>query len=413
DGASMGIVIKEFMALYEGNELPTLQYQYKDYSQWWNRPNTHRKTYMEKQETYWKKEFEAQPPALELPIDYERPPIQGFEGSSIKFEIAKAELKGLKTLAGNSGATLYMTLLTAYTLLLSKLGGQETVTVGSPIAGRRHREIQSVIGVFINTLVMKNVAHGDITPLQLLENVKEKALKAYENQDYPFEDLVEKVKVGRNLSRNPLFDAFFMLQNYDIPTIRHTQLALKPYTRENRTAKFDITLQAVENGDKCSCIMEYSTKLFKPQTIRRFIAYFKNILGKVIENPQLNIRQLEIISPREKKQVLVEFNETRTPYPDNQPLPLLFREQVERYPENSALLWKDEPAEPASTTPEEAGELQRLTYREFDRKSSVLARLLQQNGVKPGSIVAIMAERTIEVVLGLYAILKAGGAYMP
>ena len=395
DGISMGLFLKEFLALYAGEELSPLKLQYKDYSEW--QQNEQEKEALETQGEYWQQQFREEIPVLELPTDFVRPRVQSFEGRRISFEISGEETHRLKELALGRGTTLYTMLLTIYYIFLSKLSNQETIIVGTAVAGRRHTDLEQIIGMFVNTLGLKNRLKGQKTVKEFLGEVNRKILEAFEHQDYPFEELVEKVAVKRDSSRNPLFDVMFVLQNIDIVEIEIPGLKLQPYEYETNTSKFDLMLEAVGEVEKLLFTFEYSTNLFGDATIQRFIVYFKKVVSDVIERPFRKISEIEIISEAEKHQVLVEFNDTSSDYPRDKSVHQLFKEEAEKRSGKVAVVYEG----------------QSLTYKELNRESDNLAVYLQARGVTPGMPVGIMLEASLEMIVGLMAILKTGGAYLP
>jgi len=395
DGTSMGILMKEFAGLYEGKTLPELRLQYKDYAAWQNEMLS--SEVMKRQEEHWISAFHGEIPKLCLPTDKERPAIQSFEGDSINFELDKEITKGLRKIAKETGATMYMVLLSGFNILLSKYSGQEDIVIGSPIAGRPHADLENIIGMFVNTLAMRNYPVGSKTVTEFIEEVKTNALKAYENQNYQFEELVEKIGAVRDLSRNPLFDVMLAVQNMEMGETELNRISIKPYEMKNRTAKFDITLYAVEAADSIEMDIEYCTNLYKRETIERIISHYINILGKMSQNPDITLEQLEMLSEEEKHKLLYEFNNTYAEYPKDKAVHELFEEQVKKTPDDAALVYEDKV----------------LTYRELNRKANQLARVLRDKGVMEGSIVGIMVERSLEMIIGILGILKAGGAYLP
>ncbi|MCU0289179.1 MAG: amino acid adenylation domain-containing protein, partial [Acidobacteria bacterium] len=394
DGTSMNNLIKNFMALYQGKELPGLRINYKDFSNWQN--GEKKAESLKNQEEYWLNEFAGEVPGLELPTDYPRPTVQSFEGNRISFEVDKEMTEVLKALTLKTETTLYMLLLALYTVFLSKITGQEEIVVGSPIAGRRHVDLEEIIGMFVNTLAIRNYPLGAKPFSHFLQEVKEKNLKAFENQDYQYEDLVEKVALTRDTSRNPLFDTMFVLQNIEIAEINIPGLKLTPYPYENKTAKFDLTLTAIEVEEKLLFNFSYCTKLFKEETAKRFITYFKKVVNGIIENKDQRISDFEIITEEEKKRILVDFNSTEAGYPKDKTIHQLFAEQAAQTPDYIALhgcmiAWMD-------------GCMDAWMH---DCMDGEVARNLQD------TIVGIMTERSLEMVIGILGILKSGGAYLP
>jgi amino acid adenylation domain-containing protein len=396
DGTSLGVITGEFMALYAGKELPGLKIQYKDFSLWQNELFGVEK--IKEQEGYWLGQFESDIPVLNLPLDYPRPLIQGFAGRTLTVELAEDDTRALRALALKEETTLYMLLLSIYNVFLAKISGQEDIIIGTPTAGRRHADLQPIIGMFVNTLALRNYPGGEKPFSEFLNEVKEKTPGAFENQEYQFEDLVEKVSVNRDASRNPLFDVMFVLQNLDIPEVEPgiPGLKLKPYQYENRTSKFDITLQGYETGKSLLFVVDYSTGLFKQETIQRLINHFLFIIKEVCGNPGSKISGIDILTEAGKHQLLYDFNDTITAYPGDKTIHELFEEQVERRPDGVSIVGS-----------------RQLTYKELNEKSDRLAHYLREKGVEPDTIVALMMDRSLEMIIGILGILKSGAAYLP
>ncbi len=445
DGVSLQVLVNDFLSLYAGEELLPLRIQYKDFSKWQNEEKE--KENLKRQEDYWLKEFSGEIPVLELPTDYPRPVEQSFEGESISFEITGEEIQGLKAVALKGSSTLFMVLASLVNILFSKLSGQEEIVIGTPMAGRRHSDLEKIIGMFVNTLSLRNYPSGDRSFREFLGDVKERVLKAFENQEYPFEELVDKLSLKRDIGRNPLFDVMFVLQNLDtVSVVRDEETEIKntrlfqhdsPDEYENifQTAKFDLTLTVVERGRGLFFSIQYCTKLFKKETVERYIVYFKKIISIALKEPGIKISEIEVISEEEKNRLLYEFNDTEADYPKDKTIHRLFEEQVERTPDLAALVgmdaaWKDRGIEGKKAGKkgrrvkgkkefDEAGlraksqELTTVTYKELNEKSNRLAYVLQSKGVVPDSIVGIMVERSVGMIVGIMGILKAGGAYLP
>ncbi|MDQ1352752.1 MAG: hypothetical protein QG657_3058, partial [Acidobacteriota bacterium] len=407
DGVSQGVLLQEFLAIYDGVSLPSLLLHYKDFAEWQNNP-AHQET-LKRQERYWSDRLSGELPVLNLPYDYPRPEVQGFEGRQLDFFIGPGETSALKALAAREDATLYMVLLAAFYLLSARLSGQEDIIVGAPVAGRSHADIQQIIGMFVNTLALRNYPAAEKTIGSFLQEVKTNALGAFENQDYPFEDLVEKVTVVRDIGRNPVFDVVFVLQNLAEQGAGAESAAAAPsYRYEGKTAKFDMTLFAVETGENLTFLLEYCTRLFKEDTIGRFINYFKNIVVSIAANSHQRIADVEMLTEEEKLQLMVEFNDTGEPFPKDKTIHQLFEEQVERTPDHITIIGAALTFRPVGPV----GPVS-LSYRELHDRSRRFAGLLQEKGVKSDSIVALMMERSLEMIIGIFGILKAGGAYLP
>jgi len=395
DGTSIGLFVKEFMALYAGEKLSPLRLQYKDYSEW-QRCQQEKGT-LETQAEYWVQQFGEEVPVLELPTDFVRPGIQSFEGSRLSFEISGEKTHLLKKLALEEGTTLYTVLLAVYYIFLSKISNQQTIVIGTAVAGRSHADLERIIGMFVNTLGLKNQLDGQKSFKEFLEEVNGNTLEAFENQDYPFEELVEKAAVTRDTSRNPLFDVMFALQNIDIAEVEIPGLKLRPYEYENNTSKFDLMLQAAAGEDNLLFTFEYSTNLFKDAAIQRFVTYFEKVISDILESPLVKLSEIEIISESERHRVLFEFNDTASDYPRDQSVHGLFEEEVEKNPGKAAVVYED----------------QCFTYNQLNQEADKMAVYLQARGVTTGMPVGIMSEASLEMIVGLVAILKAGGAYLP
>ncbi|HDP4817542.1 TPA: AMP-binding protein, partial [Pseudomonas aeruginosa] len=396
DGVSISLLTNEFVQAYEGKrEFKPLSIQYKDYSAWQIKKKQSEE--FKKQEEYWLHEFNGEIPVLNLPTDYPREKVKSSEGSSINFTLDSDMTSKLREIAQETGTTMYMVLLSNFNILLSKYSGQEDIVVGSPIAGRNHRDTENIIGMFVNTLAIRSSVKKEMTFKEYLEVIKQKTLAAYENQDYQFEDLVEKVDAGRDLSRNPLFDVMFVLQNMEAGNLEIEGLDFKPYNSKNSAEQFDITLNVTEVNNKMYCNLSYSKKLYKKETIGRMEEHLLNTIKAVIQNPEIKVMDIEVIGGEEKKKLLVEFNDTFVDYPRDKTIHQLFQEQVDKTANSVAVVFEND----------------EITYKELNERANALARTLRENDVKAGSAVGIMVDRSIEMIIGLLAILKAGGGYVP
>jgi amino acid adenylation domain-containing protein len=395
DGVSIAVLERELMQLYQENELPKLPLQYRDYAAWQN--ELFELGMMIKQEKYWLKTLGNDIPLLSLPTDYPRPSIKNFEGAAVQFQVGNELTRKLKNIALENGATLYMVLLAAYNILLSKYASQQEIIVGTPTAGRQYTDLENLVGMFVNTLAIMNYPHGTKTYREFLLEVKSNVLNAFENQDYPFEDLVEKLNIKREISRNPLFDVLFALQNIDFGRNNIGSLTIENYDLEFKTAKFDLSLIGIEVGDRLGFNLEYCTKLFKRQSVEKMTEHYLHILNTIVENPDIKLAQISILQEKEKEQLLYDFNTTNVEYPINRSLNELFEEQVEKSPDKTALIYEDD----------------RLTYRELNSWSNRIAWMLKEKGIKEDMVVGVMAERCLELVAALMGVIKSGAAYVP
>ncbi len=398
DGISVGILAKELWELYDGEELPGLRLQYKDFSEWLNGKNQIQA--VKEQEDFWMKEFSGEIPLINLPIDSPRPAKLTFDGDILQFEIGKQETKQLKKIARDYSETLYMVMFSIYNILLAKLCGQEDIVVGNVTSGRGHDDLKNIVGMFFNTLALRNYPRGEMTFEKFLSDVKINTFAAFDNQDYPYEELVSKVAPRVDAGRNPLFDVVFGLEYETDPTSYLMEVAIpdrsKPYEFRTKNAKFDLTLICVEAIDAMECLFEYKTRLFKPETIQRLVSYFKELIASVCSGIKQKIADLDILPEKEKKKILEQFSGTSVDYPADKTIHEIVAEHAKKNPQNPAIIFKD----------------QSLTYRELDEKTNRLALLLREKGLQPNSIVTLMTGRTMELIIAQLGILKAGGAYL-
>ncbi|MEW9702937.1 amino acid adenylation domain-containing protein, partial [Paenibacillus sp. SI8] len=329
DGVSVNLLIQEFVRLYQSEELPPLRIQYKDYSAWQQEKAERDR----QQEADWLLTFSGELPVLDIPTDFPRPATKSFDGSTYEFVIDKQQSDALKQIAAQTGSTLYMVLLAAYSTLLFKYSGQEDMVIGAPIAGRQHADLANLIGMFVNTLAIRHYPSGDKTFVDFVQEVKESTIKAFDNQDYPLDELLGKLNLKRDLSRNPLFDTAFVLQNLE-SSIEHEieGLQVKSYPHEHTVAKFDLTLFASENEEILACSLEYAASLFKRETVERMGQHFRQLIGSIADNPKTKLSAVDIATEAEKALILQQFNDTTTDYPREKTIHELFEEQAARTP---------------------------------------------------------------------------------
>jgi non-ribosomal peptide synthetase component F len=277
------------------------------------------------QEEYWLNQFKGDLPVLNLPMDFSRPHVRSYEGDSVNFHMSPEETRALKKLALQEDATLFMVLLTIFNILLAKLSGQQDIVVGTVIAGRNHVDLEKIIGIFVNVLALRNYPSEEKSVTGFLVEIRKRSIQSLDNQDYPFESLVDRVVGNRDYSRHPLYSAAFTLNNLtDLPGMNSEtgesgesgetgapRLKVKPYKYEVKVSKIDLNLLGFEDGEQLHFSFEYSAKLFKKETMQRYIKYFKRITADVIENPRKKIRNIEMISEEEKKQFSSGIQEDR------------------------------------------------------------------------------------------------------
>ncbi|EGO65799.1 non-ribosomal peptide synthetase [Acetonema longum] len=302
DGVTMGILVRELMCLYDDKPLPELRIQYKDFSVWQN--NLQQTGGFRRQEQYWLQTFDGDLPVLNMPLDYPRPSARSLAGERLRQTVGEEVTAALHNLAGQTGTTLYMVLLAAYTILLSKHSGQEDIIVGSPVAGRPHADLENIAGMFVNTLAMRNYPAGHKSFREFLDEVGKNALAAFEHQEYPFEELVNKLAIPRDAGRNPLFDALFSLQNIDIAELMIGDLTFIPYEFENKTAKFDLNLLVMKKDNRLELMLTYDAKLFKAATAVRILQDFVKILQAITEDSGIVLNRIALAEQYSKRKAI-------------------------------------------------------------------------------------------------------------
>ncbi|HYP01542.1 MAG TPA: amino acid adenylation domain-containing protein, partial [Pyrinomonadaceae bacterium] len=352
---------------------------------------------LDAQLSYWREQLADSPKLLELPTDRPRPAVQTYRGASETFRLSRELTEGLRQLSRREGVTLFMTMLAAYQLLLSRYAETEEVAVGTPIAGRGRAELEGLIGFFVNTLVLRTDLSGQPTFLELLGRVREVTLGAYAHQDVPFERLVEELQPEREMSHAPLFQVMFTLQNAPRPSLELPGLTLAQVEMDAGTAMFDLSLSVEETPRGLFGVFEYNTDLFDASTIKRLAGHLQNLLAGVVVEPHCRVSELPLLTEDERRLLLSAWNETKEDYPSGKPLHELIEAQAERTPDACALFFEDE----------------RLTYRELNARANQLAHYLRSHGVAPETVVGICMERSLDMVTGLLGIMKAGGAYLP
>ncbi len=401
DGWSMGVFVKEVVALYgaylEGrpSPLPELKVQYADYAAWqrgWLQGEV-----LEQQVGYWREQLAGAPPVLELPTDRPRGALQKHRAGRHPFALSAELSEGLKELSRREGVTLFMTLLAGWQLLLSRYSGQDDVVVGAPIANRHRAEVEPLIGFFINTLALRSRLDPATSFRELLAQVREVTLGAYAHQDLPFEKLVEELQPERSLSHSPLFQVTFSFQNMPSEPLVLPGLTLSPILSEMESAKFDLSLFSGEQGGVLRMILGYNTGLFEAESIERMAEHFERLLREVVRDATQQLSSVRLLSESERERLLVQWNDTATDYPRHLTVPQLFEQQAAATPDAVAL--------------DAGGE--RLTYGELDERSNRLAHHLVSLGVSAETPVALCLERSVDLVVAMLAVLKAGGYYVP
>ncbi|MEG3908710.1 amino acid adenylation domain-containing protein [Microcoleus sp. w2-18bC1] len=402
DGWSVNIFVQELTTIYSAlvehhtPTLPEINLQYVDFAVWqqqWLQGEV-----LQSQLAYWQQKLAGMPALLELPTDRPRPAVQSFRGKTQVFTLEQDISEALVSLSQQQGVTLFMLLLTAFKILLYRYTNQLDIVVGSSVANRQYPQIQGMIGFFVNNLVLRTDLSENPTFLQLLQQVKQVVLEAYDRQDLPFDKLVEALQPERHLSYSPLFQISFDMEHESTSDITLQDLKLNiSEPGSNDTAKFDLSLSLQKTKQGLTGAFEYSTDLFDTATIARMIEHWQTLLAGILANPEQRLSDLPILTAIEQSKLLVEWNQTQQDYPQNLCIHQLFEVQVEQTPDAVAVIFKEE----------------HLTYRELNAKANQLAHHLQALGVKPETLVGICVERSLEMIVGLLGILKAGGAYVP
>lgn len=397
DGASLSIFADEFIKLYNNISLPALTITYKDFAAYENEKlNTHQ---FEDAKNYWINQFKDEIPVLNMPTQFSRPSSRTFTGKKIHSLIDKQASNKIKKLCDSLEITPYMFLLSCYYILLSKYTSQDDIVVGSPIVGRDLAETYNIIGMFVNTLALRNKIDSTCSFKDFVLNIKKNLLSAFKYQTYPFDELVKDLNITRDTSRNPLFDTLFTYQNNGYKEIILDGSKAEYYTSYDiGISKFDLSVEIIPNNEEFNLIFEYSTSLFENDFIKNMSNHYLNIINNVISNIETKIDDIAMLSPEEKNKILYEFNNTSTEYPKDKTIIALFEEQVAKTPDNIAVVFED----------------QQLTFKELNEKANSLAYYLKNTlHIKNNDIIGVMVNRSLEVIISILAILKSGGAYIP
>ncbi len=396
DGWSMNVLVRDLIEAYDReSDLPALPVQYADFALW--QRNWLQGAELEQQIHFWQEAIGENPPPLELPADFKRPPVQTFAGQTIHSQLPPELAAKINDLARQQGSTLFMILLAAFQSLLHRYSGQSRILIGSPIANRTRSQTEDLIGFFVNNLIYKADFEPGLDFRQLLRQVREHTLQAYAHQDLPFEQLVDALHPDRDMSHSPLFQVAFILQNAPRPAATLPGLSVTPFEAENQTAKYDLTLYAMEKVDGIGLSFEYNTALFRQSTIRRMEQHFHNLLENLVSNPKLKISQTAFMDSTELDLMLRQWNATTEVRPGTQTVTSVFESVAATQAQLTAVQFAADS----------------LTYDQLNRQANRLARYLVQNGLKPGTIVGLSLYRSPDVALSILAILKAGGAFLP
>ena len=408
DGWSIGVLMNEFVKLYQSNIdgkealLKPLAIQYADYAYWqrqWLRGEV-----LESQLSYWDRQLADLPQVHALPLDFERPEYQSFNGGSYQFKLSNSDLKSLESIALANEVSLFMLIHAAFSILLSRYSNSSDIVIGTPVANRTDSQLEGLIGFFVNTLILRTDCSENQPFVEFLKQIKNTNLDAQANQDVPFEHLVDRINPSRNTSHNALFQIMFNMNTNEQIEFKLPNVTLSLLTSSEVIAKFDLMLNAIvinhdenetESGLNCSFV--YNTDLFKTQTIERLAESLQSLLKGIARDATQKIKQLPLLSDTESLYLLETLNDTHVDHPTEPCIHELFEAQVIKTPNNTAVVCKD----------------QSLSYSELNKQANQLAHHLISQGVKADDFVGLCVERSLEMMVGLLAILKAGGAYLP
>ncbi|MBD2493305.1 non-ribosomal peptide synthetase [Nostoc sp. FACHB-280] len=413
DGWSFNVFLGELVALYEAfsagkpSPLPELSYQFADFATWqreWAKTPE-----AQAQLAYWQQKLAGIPPLLELPYDRPRPKEQTYNGDHVRMELPVDLCEDLRVFSHQEGATLFMTMLEAFIILLHRYIGQDDIFIGSAVANRRIHQIEKIMGMIVNNLVLRTDVSGNPTVRELLDRVRQVTMEAYANEDVPFDKVVEAIRPVRNLSHNPLFQVMFSFHNSAKPYLKFPGFDFFLHEpASNKSAKFDIDFlviprfeQSVQHGAKTGAkgitlVLEYNSDLFDADTMQEMLEQYQQVLIEMLANPEQQIGQIPLVTPSQQ-QLLEEWTQKYREYTQKECIYKLFEQQVELTPDAVAV--------------EQDGH--KLTYRELSDRANQIAHYLQSLGVKPETLVGLCVERSLDMIAGLLGILKAGGAYVP
>ena len=402
DGWSLGVIRRELAQLYdafsrgEPSPLPELPIQYGDFAHWQRSTVTGES--LESRLQYWRKQLSGQLLPLELPCDHPRPGVQTYNGRTRRSYLPADKVSALKSIGLHEGATFFMTLLAVFKVLMYRYTEQEDLLVGTPTAGRDRAETESLVGFFVNTVVLRTDLSGNPSFRDLLHRVRDVSVGAFANQDLPFEKLAAEINPERNRSRTPLFQTLFALQSASSGTIELPGLRAEAFHVDWQSSKFDLSLFATEDSTGgCQLLLEYCTDLFEAESIDRMLGHFRELIASICRNPDEPISTLRMLTETEREQLVFGWNQNQTPYPRDKCVHQLFEEQAARTPDDVALLFG----------------AKAMTYRELNESANRVAHHLLARGVKSGDYVGLCFERSFELVTAILGILKAGAAYVP
>ncbi len=410
DAWSMGVMARELRALYTAfaqagpaaPPLPPPRIQYKDYAAWQNAML--RSDAAREDEAYWLEKLSGEIPVLDLPVDFPRPSVQTYKGATLRLPFPEETAAELRSIAREHDATLFMVLLTLLQVLLHRTTGQQDIIIGSPVAGRGHPDLESQVGFYVNTLALRNTVQGTHTFSDILELSKQTVAEAFDHQLYPFDTLVDRLALDRDVSRHPLFSVMLVTEDQEAPQPDPTGLSISALEIESAVSKLDLAFQLTqEAGGGLRLAITYNTDLFAEETVRGFASHLEELARSAVRKPGKAVRELEIIGEAERHRLLVDFNATQRDFPQGGTIIDMFKAQAAATPENIALI-----------VPDGHSGYRQITYRELNEIVAVLAcSLREQCGVRHEDLVGVIMDRSEWLIIALLGILEAGGAYLP
>ena len=395
DGTSLNIIIKDFCDIYNNNKNDLDEtISYKDFAVWESKQIPSKK--LSNIENYWISKFEGKTiPVLNLPYDYPRPVVKSYRGNKITKQISKSDFEKYENFAKSLGISPFMFFITAFLIVLYKYTNQNNLIIGTPTAGRDLDELQNLVGMFVNNIVLSNTIDSNSTVLDLLENVKKTTIDSLTYQPYPFDKLVKKLNLEKDMSRNPLFDVMFIYQNMPLDKLKLADKKIKFIESKTHISKFDLSLEIIPSNYTIN--LEYCTDLFKTQTVQKFIYHYLETLESMYKDINQKVKDVSILTDNERQYLLENFNETYLEYPHNETISTLFEKQVQVSPNDTALVFHDTS----------------LSFNELNKKANSLAKYLRKLGVSRNDIIGIMLPRSLELIVSMLAVLKSGATYIP
>lgn len=395
DGTSLNIILQELCDLYNGKALRQKTLDYKDFTLW-EKEQVKTEKYKEIKE-FWVSQYKDEIPLLNMPTSYTRPSTQSFEGTNYHIRLPKNVSEKIEEVSKKLNITPYMMMLSVYYILLQKYTSQNDIIVGTPIIGREMPELSDMLGMFVNTLALRSKIDTKAKFNEYANQIKDYCINAFKNQTYPFDELVKELDIKRDTSRSTLIDTMFIFQNNGYPVINFKNTKIEYFVPDNNVAKYDLSLEVIPIENEYDLRFEYCVKLFSEGYINRFAEHYINILNAVLENNEIKIADIDMLSIDEKDQILNGFNNIKNKYPKEKTIIGLFGEQAKKNANNIAVAFREE----------------KLTYKELNNRVNKLSNYLLDKGVSKGDIVCTLLPRSIDLIISLLAIMKCGAIYVP